>query len=305
MKQKFIDTLLLAFRGFCMGAADIVPGVSGGTMAYILGIYERLIVILDDSRQAAQNFLQTGRMQYLLAPDWHFILSLLAGILGALIFFTRVIPLPELLKTYPSHVYALFFGLILASIVLLVLEVRFQVWKDLLWGLVGAGAGLVIVMLIPLNTPDTWWFIMLSGAIAISAMLLPGISGSFLLLILGKYATLLVALRDGDLAVIAPFVVGLVAGLMLFSKLLRWCMDHHRRRVLWFMNGLLLASLLKIWPFQYLHYEEIEGKQKLVGSELFIPAEFNSLSSEVALLMSAGIAGIFILHLVSRTKKSY
>ncbi|MFC1720474.1 DUF368 domain-containing protein, partial [Pseudomonadota bacterium] len=178
-----------ALKGFCMGSADIIPGVSGGTMALILGIYERLLsAIRSFDRAWLENLSRLRFAEALKGNDLMFLLPLVSGIALALIFFTRVVPLPQLIITHPELIYGLFFGLILASIVILFGEVEKYGLVEIIITIVGVLMGFAIVNLVPVETPTAAWFIFLCGFVAISAMLLPGISGSFILLILGKYA---------------------------------------------------------------------------------------------------------------------
>ncbi|MDH5436305.1 MAG: DUF368 domain-containing protein, partial [Gammaproteobacteria bacterium] len=182
-------------KGFCMGSADIVPGVSGGTMALILGIYERLLeAIRSFDLNWLKEILRFNIASAISRNDLVFLGALLTGILSALLFFTKVIPLPELIISHPELVYSLFFGLITASIIILIQQVGKMKLVDYVVSITGVVFGLMIVNLVPATTPETSWFIFFSGFVAISAMLLPGISGSFILLILGKYAYIVNAL---------------------------------------------------------------------------------------------------------------
>jgi len=195
-------------KGMCMGSADIVPGVSGGTMALILGIYERLLRAIRSFDKDWLSLVVKGRFGAALSRnDLPFLAALGAGILAALLFFTHVVPLPKLIVSHPEQVYGLFFGLILASVVILMGAVERYGFGEVAMTLLGVAAGFAIVNLVPVETPDSAWFIFLCGFVAISAMLLPGISGSFILLILGKYAYIIDALGHFDLAVIAVFRV--------------------------------------------------------------------------------------------------
>ena len=217
------DAALGLARGFCIGAADVVPGVSGGTMAFILGIYRRLIEAIRAFDAALVRLLLAGRFRHASAhADLALIVPLGLGIFAALMFFTRVVPLPRLIATHPELVYGLFFGLIVASVVVLFRSldgVRTTEWAAVF---AGAAVGFGVVNLVPVSTPDASWFVALSGALAISAMLMPGLSGAFVLLILGKYAYVLDGIGRLDPGVLVPFGVGVVAGLIAFSRLLAW-----------------------------------------------------------------------------------
>jgi len=284
-----------------MGMADLVPGVSGGTMAFILGIYERLLAAIRSFDKAwVLAFIKLDVREVVGRPHFSFILPLLVGLFGAVFFFTRVISLPGLIKDYPEHVYGLFFGLILASIIVLMKELKGFCIKDALTLMLGTAGGLLLVNMVPVATPDSGWFIFVTGSIAICAMILPGISGSFLLLIMKKYSTILQALGDLNLSVILPFVLGCITGLVLFSRFLDLLLRHFYQRTLLVIKGILLASLWILWPFQQRVYETISGKQKLLSSQPFLPMTWDSTVIEVAGLGLIGICVVLVFNAFSR-----
>jgi len=284
-----------------MGMADLVPGVSGGTMAFILGIYERLLAAIRSFDKAwVIACIKLDISAVVRRPHFSFILPLLAGLFAAVFFFTRVISLPGLIKQYPEHVYGLFFGLILASIIVLMKELKGFCIKDAFTLMIGTVAGLVLVNLVPVETPDSGWFIFITGAIAICAMILPGVSGSFLLLIMKKYSTILQALGDLNLSVILPFVLGCITGLALFSRFLDFLLKHFYQRTLLVIKGVLLASLWVLWPFQQRVYETVTGKQKLLSTQPYWPMEWGSVVLEVAALACLGIFVVLVFNALSR-----
>lgn len=295
--------ILIAAKGFCMGAADVIPGVSGGTMAFILGIYRRLLeAIRAFDVKLVQLVLHREIRAAIQHTDVTFLLPLGLGIFAALMFFTRVVPLPTLIHTHPELIYGLFFGLIVASIIVLLRALEKLGALDTLLLFMGALVGLGIVNLVPMNTPESNWFIFLSGAIAICAMILPGISGSFILLMLKKYAYVFDAVGRFDLGVILPFAVGAIFGLMLFSRALTWLLDHYYQRTLVTIVGLLTGSLWVIWPFQERTYEVVRGKSRLVHSAPVWPVEWsNSVLSAVA-FMVVGLSIVLVLHALSERK---
>ncbi len=247
LKQRAI----LIAKGFCIGAADIIPGVSGGTMAFILGIYSEFIAAIKSFDLAALlALLRLDIRQALARPHFGFVLPLLLGVVAALLFFTRVVPLPQLLLDYPEHIYGLFFGLISGSILALLREVRVMGGRDYLTLVLGALGGYLVFNLVPVQTPDAGWFIFIAGALAICAMMLPGVSGSFVLLILNKYTYVFSAIGYFKLSILLPFAAGALAGLVFFSRLLAWVLARYYRATVVFISGLLLASLTVIWPFQ-------------------------------------------------------
>ncbi len=243
--------LTLVAKGFCIGTADLIPGVSGGTMAFMLGIYREFIAAIKSFDLALlAALLRLELRQALTRPHFGFILPLLLGISAALLFFTRVVSLPRLLQDYPEQVYGLFFGLIGGSIVALLCALEALGGRDYRLLALGALGGCIIFNLVPVQTPEAGWFIFLAGALASCAMILPGISGSFVLLLLNKYAQVISAFGDFKLSVLLPFAAGVVTGLVLFSRLLSWVLERYYRATVVFISGLLLASLTVLWPFR-------------------------------------------------------
>jgi putative membrane protein len=236
-------------QGFGMGAADVVPGVSGGTMAFVFGIYEELI-------EAIRSFdLRTLRL--IIARRWPelwrelpllFLASLGAGILTAVFSLAR--GLEWMFENAPDKLYGFFFGLVAASVV--------SVWGRVeRWDAPKAAAAFAaavaawwIVGLVPTQTPTTWWFFILSGAIAICAMILPGISGSFILLLLGKYREILAAVNDRDFGLLLLVMVGAALGLATFARLVSWLFRHFHDMTVAVLIGLMAGSLRKIWPWK-------------------------------------------------------
>ena len=284
-------------KGMCMGSADIVPGVSGGTMALILGIYERLLRAIRSFDKDWLSLIVKGRFGAALSRnDLPFLAPLGAGILAALLFFTHVVPLPKLIISHPEQVYGLFFGLILASVVILMGAVERYGFGEVAMTLVGVAAGFAIVNLVPVETPDSAWFIFLCGFVAISAMLLPGISGSFILLILGKYAYIIDALGHFDLAVIAVFVAGMASGLVVFSRVIVWLLSRYHQPTLLVIKGILIGSLWIIWPFQERVFETVRGKDRLVGSSPVLPDAVDGTVLAAFAWMALGIGVVLLLN---------
>lgn len=298
------ERCILGLKGFCMGSADVVPGVSGGTMALILGIYQQLI-------EAVRSFDFTwlrsiARLDIAVAlgrPHFGFLIPLVLGIVAALIFFTRIIPLPHLIETYPEPVYGLFFGLIVGSIIVLLRSFD-RGMHNWLWLLAGTLAGLWIFNQVPAETPEAAWFVFISGALAISAMLLPGISGSFILLMLKKYAYIFGAIGQFNLAVLVPFAAGAVTGLVLFSRLLGWLLRRYHEATLAAIIGLLIASLWVIWPFQERVFETVAGEQKLISVTPILPDAWTSITLLTAILAVTGFIAVLLLFYFAPGEKT-
>lgn len=258
------ETPFLYLKGFFMGSADVVPGVSGGTIALIMGIYYRFVnAIRSVDANAIKALFRFRIADVFETVHWKFLIVLLSGALSAVLFFTRVVPLPELMHTKPELIYGLFFGLILGSVFLLTYGLKSIGWKAALLIIAGTYIGYRVVTLVPAETPDNMLFIFLSGSLSISAMVLPGISGSFILLILRKYDTVLGAFAKlggnetmDALMILVPFGFGLIFGLALFARLLSWLLNHYYTITLCILIGFMAGSLYIIWPFQEQEYVE-------------------------------------------------
>jgi putative membrane protein len=233
--------------------------------------------------------------------DLLFLLPLGFGIVLAILFFTRVVPLPALIVSDPEIIYGLFFGLILASVFILMGEVDRYGPKEAVITAVGVLLGYLIVNLVPVETPTSAWFIFVCGFIAICAMLLPGISGSFILLVLGKYAYIIDALGAFDLAVIFTFAAGALAGVIVFSRVIVWLLEHYHQATLLLIKGILIGSLWIIWPFQDRVFETVHGEAKLVGASPAWPEAFDGTVAASLALLLAGF--IFVLALDRLAKR--
>lgn len=290
---------VLIAKGFCIGTADIIPGVSGGTMAFILGIYREFIAAIKSFDLAMLvALLRLDFRQALARPHFGFIMPLLLGIVAALLFFTRVAPLPQLLLDYPEQVYGLFFGLIGGSILALLRGLGAMVGRDGVTLALGAVGGYIVFNLVPIQTPDAAWFIFIAGALATCAMMLPGISGSFVLLLLNKYAYVFTAIGYFKLAVLLPFAGGALAGLVFFSRLLSWVLARYYRVTVVFISGLLLASLTVIWPFQERIHARVGADPAQAGASPDIPTILISCA-----LMITGFVLVLVINRVSTRER--
>lgn len=244
------DKILLLLKGIAMGAADLVPGVSGGTIAFISGIYEELLHSLRRLTPTALGILFRQGWQ----PFWQyingtFLLTLVSGILLSIFTLARLVSYA--LEHHEVLVWAFFFGLIVASIIYIGRQLSLrtiQVWVALLLGtLVALG---ISIGQLSMQLPTDWWMIVLAGSIAICAMILPGISGSFLLLLMGVYPVVLRAVTELDWVLLGSFVLGAVFGLLLFSHFLSWLLRHYRNVTLATLTGFLVGSLHIVWPWK-------------------------------------------------------
>ncbi len=232
-----------------MGAADVVPGVSGGTIAFITGIYGELLGSIKSFDAEAVRMLFSGKFRQLWQKiNGTFLFSLLLGIAISIFSLARI--MKWLLENEPIATWSFFFGLIVASALLVSRQVGKWKAAPVMALVAGAAIGYVITALSPTSTPDTWWFIILSGAIAICAMILPGISGSFILLLLGKYYFIMTALSEMNLVVLGLFAVGAATGIISFSHALSWLLKRWQSVVVALLMGFMLGSLNKVWPWK-------------------------------------------------------
>ena len=288
----------IAVRGMAMGAADVVPGVSGGTIAFITGIYQELLDSL--SRIGPHCITVLRRHGPLVAWEYingTFLLSLFAGVLVSVFSLARLIG--YLLETYPILVWSFFFGLVLASSLPILRSVPRWSGSVVTCLLLGFLLAVVISELRPGQIPATPLTLFLSGALAICAMILPGISGSFILLLIGIYPRVLAAVHELQLLNLMCFAAGAATGLLLFSRLLSWLMHHFIARTLAFLAGILLGSLKIIWPWKLPEGETVEVGDKLVPMmSNASPSVFAAQTGENAYLGSAILAAMAAVLLV-------
>lgn len=249
MQRRFKDYFLITLKGVAMGAADAVPGVSGGTIALISGIYEELISTISNVNiSLIKTFRQDGFKTFWKALNGNFILALLIGILTSFASFMRLAK--YLIEEHPVLIWSFFFGLIIASIFFVGKQIKKWSLATIISLIIGAFAAYYVTTLPSMASNSNPLFLFLAGAIAICAMILPGISGSFILVILGAYKTLSDAIHDWDFKRIAIFAVGAVVGLLSFSRVLKWLFKHYHNTTLALLTGFIVGSLNKIWPWK-------------------------------------------------------
>lgn len=249
MQRRFSDYLFISLKGIAMGAADAVPGVSGGTIAFISGIYEELITTISGVNLSLWTTLKnSGFPAFWKQLNGNFIVALLIGIVISFVTFMRLAK--YLIEQHPILIWSFFFGLIVASIVFVGKQIKVWNLGTVIALIFGMFAAYYITTLPSMANNDSTFFLFFAGALAICAMILPGISGSFILVILGAYKTLSDALHDFDLKRIAIFAIGAVIGLISFSHILKWLFNHHKNTTLAVLTGFIFGSLNKIWPWK-------------------------------------------------------
>jgi putative membrane protein len=302
--KTFTEHAYLFFKGVGMGTADIVPGVSGGTIAFITGIYEALLTaIASINSRLVLQVLRLNLKQALAGLHLRFLVTLVCGIALAVISTSHL--MHYLLTEHAVQTWSVFFGLITASILVVAHSInkRFTTFPALILGAILAYG---ITGLIPLYTPEEPWFIFLSGMIAICAMILPGLSGSFILLILGKYAFITAALRNpvnpDNLEIILIFITGCLVGILGFSRILRYGLARWHDYTLALLTGIMLGSMRKVWPWKItLESQIIRGKEHVLREENVWPLldfEFGI----ALLLMLTGFTLVMLLDKISRQR---
>ncbi|MBA1278668.1 MULTISPECIES: DUF368 domain-containing protein [Pseudomonadaceae] len=292
------NTLLLYAKGIAMGAADVVPGVSGGTIAFITGIYDELLRSIGAIPGAAM-LLFRGRIREAWATaNANFLLVLFGGILTSVFSLAKLIT--YLLEAHPIPVWSFFFGLILVSVHLVGKEI--QRWD--LSRIVGLILGIIFAYVITVAAPVQWsssgLSLFFAGAIAICAMILPGISGSFILVLLGLYPVVLGAVKDLDLAVMAIFAAGCLVGILSFARVLSWMLVRWRDLTLAFLTGLMLGSLNKVWPWKETLTWRIDshGERIPMLEQNLLPGAYGELTGQdpqLALAIVLAVAGIVLV----------
>jgi putative membrane protein len=247
--RKISDYALLMLKGIAMGAADIVPGVSGGTIAFITGIYQELVNSIKSVDVTAFKLLFSLKLNdFWRHINGKFLLTLLVGIAVSIFSFASLIT--YLLANHPIQVWSFFFGLIIISSMLVVRQIYRWSYDLLVYFLIAAVGAYFLTNLNPIQLPDGMLYTFLSGAIAICAMILPGISGSFLLLILGKYSFILEAAQTFNIPVLLVFVAGCLVGILSFSRLINWLLDKMHDITIAALAGFMIGSLGKVWPWK-------------------------------------------------------
>lgn len=244
--SKFIA---IAFKGLCMGAADIVPGVSGGTIALLMGVYNELIRSIKSIDGTALKLLFSGEMKALWQHiNGAFLISILIGITISVFTLSRI--MKYTLEIYPIELWSFFFGLIGASSIVFLRGIKQWNITNITLVIMGVAVAIYVCLATPGSTPESYLFIFISGMIAICAMILPGISGSFILLLLGKYEFIMTSIADINIPIILTFASGAVIGILIFSHILSLLLNKFYSQTISLLAGFMIGSLLKVWPWK-------------------------------------------------------
>lgn len=288
--MNYLSTFL---KGIAMGAADVVPGVSGGTIAFITGVYDTL---LESIRRINPSLLRLWKQEGFAAAFRHinggFLIALFGGIFTSILTLAKLIS--WLLVTHPIPIWSFFFGLILVSVYHILKQIEHRTLSRWVFLILGVAFAYAITVLKPLNMEFTSLNILIAGGIAICAMILPGISGSFILLLIGMYTPVLGAVKSLQIDVLSLFLLGCVIGLLSFSHVLSWLLKHYRDVTLAFLTGLMLGTLPKIWPWKETISWRVNshGEQVPLVEHNLSPFNFEAVTSQPAHL---GIAIVLML----------
>jgi putative membrane protein len=299
-----MNYLMTFLKGIAMGAADVVPGVSGGTIAFITGVYDTL---LESIRRINPRLIRLGREQGLKAVLTHinaiFLICLFGGIFVSILTLAKLIS--WLLVTHPIPLWSFFFGLILVSVFHIYRQLQVKRLPHLAGLLFGIALAYTITVLQPLQLDPTLFNIFIAGCIAICAMILPGISGSFILLLIGMYAPILDAVKNIQVDTLLIFLCGCITGLLTFSHLLSWMLKHHRSITLATLTGLMLGTLPKIWPWKETLTWRINshGEKIPLLQHNLSPTEYEHITTQPAQLPIAIIMVICAVLLVLTLEK--
>jgi putative membrane protein len=300
--MKMTNYLWNTLKGIAMGAADVVPGVSGGTIAFMTGIYEELITSIKSLDHRSLALLIKGEFKNFWGyVNGNFLLAVFSGVLLSILTLARLMEF--LLVNYPVFIWSFFFGLIMASAIFIIKKIegwKFSLYITFLGGIVFA---VWISLMSPSDSSDQLWTVLISGMIAICAMILPGISGSFILLLLGKYEFMMSAIKNFDFTVILVFGTGAVVGLILFSHILSWLLKRFYYQTITLLAGFMTGSLVKVWPWKLTStsyegidypvfpgiYENTTGLDSFFGYALFF--------------VIVGFSLVFVIEFIAKSMK--
>jgi len=295
--RNFLQYLVVTFKGMAMGAADVVPGVSGGTIAFISGIYEELITSINNINLSLFKVIKEKGIKTAWEQlNGNFLLALFIGIGISVLSLAKLVS--WLLENEPILIWSFFFGLVIASILVVGKQVKKWNLVTLFAMIAGAVLAYFITTLPPSDNVDSLPFLFLSGAIAVCAMILPGISGAFILVLLGSYKTIINAVHNLDIKIITVVGVGAIFGLLSFARLLKWMFNHYKNSTLALLTGFIIGSLNKIWPWKRVLETKTIAEKVITIDENISPFAFDGDNQLLYALIAAviGFSLIFILE---------
>ena len=307
MKEHIANFL----KGFAMGVANVIPGVSGGTIALLTDIFERLINALKSfDVEAVRLLLKFKFKEFVQHVDFGFLLSVFLGVGVSIISVAKL--LEFLFQSYPVYVWSFFFGLILVSVWFVGKSIGKIDVPAAVSFVVGAAVAFGLSVMNPATENTAFWYLIICGAVAICSMILPGLSGSFVLILMGNYQLIMIyAVSHFDMGIIVPVAIGVVVGLLAFSHFLSWLLSRYARQTMAVLTGFIFGSLGTIWPWKnpvYLMQDGAEvlknGKPIIQSYEMYFPQEFSAEVAIAILLMIAGMAALWALERSSEKTKT-
>ena len=302
--RRILDYIFITLKGMAMGAADVVPGVSGGTIAFISGIYEELITSINNIDLSLISILRKDGIKAVWNKvNGNFLLALFLGIFISVLSLAKF--LSWLLENEPILLWSFFFGLVVASIFMVGKEITRWTMGTVVVLIFGSALAFFITELPANDNVDSLPYLFLSGALAICAMILPGISGAFILVLLGSYKTILDAVHERDIKIILTVGVGAIFGLLSFARLLKWMFNHYKNITLALLTGFILGSLNKIWPWKKVLETKTFGEKTIVVDDMnVLPGAFEGDSKLMLAILLAilGFSLIFILERLASKK---
>ncbi|WP_461443193.1 DUF368 domain-containing protein [Maribacter sp.] len=298
--RSFLQYVFITLKGMAMGIAELVPGVSGGTIAFVAGIYEEFITSINNVNLSTFKTLRKeGFKAFWQHLNGNFLLALFSGMLISIISFSKLIK--WLLEFHPIVIWSFFFGLVLASILFVAKEIKKWTPLAIILLLLSSVLAYYITTLPPSTNADSLPYLFMSGAIAICAMILPGISGAFILVLLGSYKTVIEAVDQRDFKILVTVALGCLVGLLSFARLLKWMFSHHKSITLAVLTGFIAGSLNKIWPWKQIISTKQIGEKVIVIDESISPFAFDGDPQITSALLAAviGFSLIFILEKVA------
>jgi len=310
MKKKLSEMMLVVLKGIGMGAANVIPGVSGGTIALITGIFERLINALKSFDASAIKLLFKGKINELIKHiDFYFLVAVFTGMLISIFSLARIFE--YLFANYPVYIWAYFFGLILASVYFVGKTIEKWRLSVVITFIIGTAIAVILSFLNPAVQNDSFFYLIICGVVAICSMILPGLSGSFILVLMGNYELVMIhAINDFNLKIIIPVGIGAVVGLIAFSHFLSWILKKYKDQTIAILTGFILGSLSVIWPWKNAIYRTNEfgefilkkGEKIVQGYKLCIPDNMNTDVLFALLFMILGIVSIILIEKLASTK---
>ena len=298
-------------KGFAMGVANVIPGVSGGTIALLTGIFERLINALKSfDVEAVRLLLKFKFKEFAQHVDFGFLVAVFLGVGVSIISVAKL--LEFLFQTYPVYVWSFFFGLILVSVWFVGKSIGKIDVPAIISFVVGTAVAFGLSVMNPATENTAFWYLIICGAVAICSMILPGLSGSFVLILMGNYQLIMIyAISHFDMGIIIPVGIGVVVGLLAFSHFLSWLLSRYARQTMAVLTGFIFGSLGTIWPWKnpvYLMQDGVEvlknGKPIIQSYQMYFPQEFSAEVAIAILLMIAGMAALWALEKSSEKAKT-